>query len=107
VNLFPGDPDLPKIGAVSYIFLTYCYYMINSDIPTLARLLLYSPVTATKKNAELKINVKGEGKMEQQTQTKVKSEVVNGVNVDELFGTINAVKAAPVIAKFRFRAENE
>ena len=34
--------------------------------------------------------------MEQQTQTKVKSEVVNGVNVDELFGTINAVKAAPV-----------
>jgi len=45
--------------------------------------------------------------MEQQTQTKVKSEVVNGVNVDELFGTINAVKTAPVIAKFRFRAENE
>ena len=33
--------------------------------------------------------------------------VVNGVNVDELFGTIDAVKKAPVIAKFKFRAENQ
>jgi uncharacterized OsmC-like protein len=31
----------------------------------------------------------------------------NGVNVDELFNTIDAVKKAPVIAKFRFRANNE
>lgn len=31
---------------------------------------------------------------------------INGVNVDELFGTIEAVKKSPVIAKFRFRAEN-
>lgn len=31
---------------------------------------------------------------------------VNGVNVEELFGTIDAVKKAPVIAKFRFRAGN-
>lgn len=45
--------------------------------------------------------------MEQQTQMKDKTSVVNGVNVDELFGTINAVKAAPVIAKFKFRAENQ
>ena len=33
--------------------------------------------------------------------------VINGVNVDELFGTINAVKDAPVIAKFKFRANNK
>lgn len=32
---------------------------------------------------------------------------VNGVNVDELFGTIDAIKKAPVIAKFKFRAENQ
>jgi uncharacterized OsmC-like protein len=45
--------------------------------------------------------------MEQQTQTIDKTSTLNGVNVDELFGTINAVKAAPVIAKFKFRAENK
>ncbi len=43
--------------------------------------------------------------MEQQTT--MKSRLVNGVNVNELFGTIDAVKGAPVIAKFRFRAENQ
>ena len=32
--------------------------------------------------------------------------VVNGVNVDNLFTTIDAVKAAPTIAKFRFRVQN-
>ena len=31
----------------------------------------------------------------------------NGVDVDELFGTIDAVKNAPVIAKFKFRARNQ
>ena len=31
----------------------------------------------------------------------------NGVNVDELFNTIDAVKRSPVIAKFKFRARNE
>lgn len=45
--------------------------------------------------------------MEQQTQMLDKTSTVNGVNVDELFGTINAIKAAPVIAKFKFRAENK
>jgi uncharacterized OsmC-like protein len=45
--------------------------------------------------------------MEQQTQIKDKTSVVNGVDVDALFGTINAVKAAPVIAKFKFRAANQ
>ena len=39
------------------------------------------------------------------TQTKAQH-TVNGVNVEELFGTIDAVKKAPVIAKFRFRAGN-
>jgi uncharacterized OsmC-like protein len=32
---------------------------------------------------------------------------VNGVNVDKLFETINAVKNSPVIAKFKFRANNK
>ena len=36
-----------------------------------------------------------------------KENVVNGVNVDELFGTIDAVKNAPVVANFKFRANNE
>ena len=35
------------------------------------------------------------------------TKVINGVNVDELFGTIDAVKKDPVIATFRFRAENQ
>lgn len=44
--------------------------------------------------------------MEQQSQAKQKANWVNGVNVDELFGTIEAVKSSPVIATFRFRAQN-
>src|SRR5215475_3172350 len=32
--------------------------------------------------------------------------IVNGVNVDNLFTTIDAVKATPSIAKFKFRVEN-
>jgi len=32
--------------------------------------------------------------------------VVNGVNVDNLFTTIDAIKAAPSIAKFNFRVQN-
>ena len=32
--------------------------------------------------------------------------IVNGVNVDQLFGTIEAIKGTPSIAKFRFRANN-
>jgi uncharacterized OsmC-like protein len=32
--------------------------------------------------------------------------VVNGVNVDNLFTTIDAIKATPAIAKFNFRIEN-
>lgn len=32
---------------------------------------------------------------------------VNGVDVQRLFETIDSIKASPVIAKFRFRAENK
>ena len=42
-------------------------------------------------------------KMAQQSEPRI----TNGVNVDELFGTINAVKDTPVIAKFKFRAKNK
>jgi len=50
---------------------------------------------------------KEEHKMEQAVKNMETKSAVNGVNVDELFGTIDAVKKAPVIAKFKFRAENE
>jgi uncharacterized OsmC-like protein len=44
----------------------------------------------------------------QQKATNLKTqEAVNGVNVDELFGTIDAVKKTPVIATFKFRANNK
>ncbi len=32
--------------------------------------------------------------------------IVNGVNVDSLFTTIDAIKSAPAIAKFKFRIQN-
>jgi|OpeIllAssembly_1097287.scaffolds.fasta_scaffold323365_1 uncharacterized OsmC-like protein len=40
------------------------------------------------------------------TATSRKETVVNGVNVDELFKTLDAVKKTAAIAKFRFRADN-
>jgi uncharacterized OsmC-like protein len=46
-------------------------------------------------------------KMEQAPKNMKAKSAVNGVNVDELFGTIDAIKKAPVIAKFKFRAENQ
>ena len=45
--------------------------------------------------------------MEQTTNLEQMVKMVNGVKVDELYGTIDAVKKAPVIATFRFRAENQ
>lgn len=33
--------------------------------------------------------------------------LVNGVNVDQLVGTINAIRADPAIARFQFRAETD
>ena len=38
-------------------------------------------------------------------QTRVK--IVNGVNVEDLFKTIGAIKATPAIAKFKFRIYNQ
>ncbi|MCL5997396.1 MAG: OsmC family protein [Chloroflexi bacterium] len=40
------------------------------------------------------------------TQTLAET-VVNGVSVDQLVGTINAIKAKPDLARFTFRARNE
>jgi uncharacterized OsmC-like protein len=33
--------------------------------------------------------------------------VVNGVSVDDLFATVDVIKATPAIAKFKFRIQNE
>jgi uncharacterized OsmC-like protein len=40
------------------------------------------------------------------TATSEKSTTINGVNVEELFKTVDAVKKTAAIAKFRFRAYN-
>ena len=45
--------------------------------------------------------------MNTQTIMKEISNTRNGVNVDDLFDTIDSVKINPVIAKFKFRASNE
>ena len=45
--------------------------------------------------------------MEQSTVEKANEKMVNGVAVDKLFGTIDAVKTDPEIAKFKFRATNK
>ncbi|MBI5568445.1 MAG: OsmC family protein [Desulfomonile tiedjei] len=42
-----------------------------------------------------------------ETQAAVKQNMVNGVDVDRLFATIDAIKESPSIAKFRFRATNK
>ena len=45
--------------------------------------------------------------MNTRAETATQAKMVNGVNLDELFGTIDAVKSQPVVAKFRFRAGNK
>ncbi len=40
-------------------------------------------------------------------KTQITARMVNGVNVDKLFETIEAIKVNPVIAKFKFRASNQ
>jgi uncharacterized OsmC-like protein len=40
------------------------------------------------------------------TNAKTLSGIVNGVNVDNLFSTIDAIKTTPAIAKFTFRIRN-
>lgn len=38
---------------------------------------------------------------------KAEPKIVNGVNVDQLYSTIDAVKKAPINGKFKFRAKNK
>ena len=45
--------------------------------------------------------------MEQQVAERPKAKTVNGVDVDRLFSTIEAVKETPDLAKFKFRASNK
>ena len=45
--------------------------------------------------------------METAAKNMVTENIVNGVDVDALFGTIDAVKDAPVVATFKFRANNK
>ena len=45
--------------------------------------------------------------MQQHTAQKQKSTALNGVDVDQLFGNIDAIKEAPVLGKFKFRANNK
>ncbi len=44
--------------------------------------------------------------MEAHKEIKGEQHTTNGVNVEELFNTIDSVKNSPVIAKFKFRADN-
>ena len=45
--------------------------------------------------------------MKKQTAEKQEPKIVNGVDVDQLFGNIDAIKDAPVLGKFKFRANNK
>ena len=45
--------------------------------------------------------------MGQATEDVKTKNVVNGVNVDELLGTIASIKSAPVIGDFKFKASNK
>ena len=49
------------------------------------------------------INKQQQEKIEQQKE----QQIVNGVNVDKLFGTVGAIKEKPEIAKFNFRAKGK
>ena len=45
--------------------------------------------------------------MAHQAAENLKEKNLNGVDVTRLFGTIDAIKEAPVIAEFKFRANNK
>ncbi len=45
--------------------------------------------------------------MQQESAERVKNTMLNGVDVDQFFGTIDAIKDAPDIAKFNFRINNK
>jgi uncharacterized OsmC-like protein len=51
--------------------------------------------------------MKGENTMAQTAKNIESQHSVNGVAVDKLFGTIDAIKKTPVIATFKFRASNK
>ena len=43
----------------------------------------------------------------QQTAKKQKPSTLNGVDVEQLFGNVDAIKNAPVLGRFKFRAKNK
>ena len=45
--------------------------------------------------------------MQMHTAEEQKPKILNGVNVDQLFGNINAIKDATVLGRFKFRANNK
>jgi len=45
--------------------------------------------------------------MQKHTAVEQKPTMLNGVDVDQLFGNIDAIKDAPVLGKFKFRADNK
>lgn len=45
--------------------------------------------------------------MQHHAAQKQKSTTLNGVDVDQLFGNIDAIKNAPALGKFKFRANNK
>jgi uncharacterized OsmC-like protein len=73
----------------------------------LARYMLSCTVSAKKLRIYNRPIQKEDYKMEQTAKDIETKNAVNGVRVDELFGTIDAIKKAPVIAKFKFQAKNQ
>ncbi len=45
--------------------------------------------------------------MQHHTAQKQKSTLLNGVDVNQLFGNIDTIKSAPALGKFKFRANNK
>jgi len=45
--------------------------------------------------------------MAEQAAKKLDAKVLNGINVDQLFSTVDLIKGDPDIAKFKFRASNQ
>jgi uncharacterized OsmC-like protein len=41
------------------------------------------------------------------TQAPTSPRIRNGINVDQMYGTLDAIKAQPELAKFQFRAQNK
>ena len=54
-----------------------------------------------------KLRQSRKGRYISMTTTPSLSTIINGVNVENLFATIDSIKASPAIAKFKFRIENQ